>query len=119
MQLGQVAIYTDSDGLVEPKTMSEVSIRSQDFENEGGSVQNEDPDAVPTHPLQIKPSGNAAFAVSNLRFAVGLFQVLPDELIHLILEYLDQQSLLQFGQTCKAFYAFSRSEELWKQIFIR
>ncbi|KAL4974937.1 hypothetical protein BDW66DRAFT_152396 [Aspergillus desertorum] len=75
--------------------------------------------AIPGHPLGVKPSGNALFASENLRTAIGTFNLVPDELILILLEFLDSRSLLQLGQTCKALYAFTRAEDLWKAIFIR
>ncbi|KAL4882795.1 hypothetical protein BJY04DRAFT_206744 [Aspergillus karnatakaensis] len=76
-------------------------------------------EAIPGHPLGVKPSGNALFASENLRNAVGLFNLLPDELILILLEFLECRDLLQLGQTCKALYAFTRTEDLWKAFFIR
>ncbi|KAL4953010.1 hypothetical protein BDW69DRAFT_12551 [Aspergillus filifer] len=75
-------------------------------------------DAIPGHPLGVKPSGNALLASENLRNAIGTFNLVPDELILILLEFLDSRSLLQLGQTCKAFYAFTRAEDLWKTLFI-
>lgn len=73
---------------------------------------------VPSHPLGIKPAGNAYTSSTNIRSTIGIFASLPDELIIQVLEYLDSTSLLQLGATCKAFYAFSRLEDLWKALFI-
>ncbi|GAB1198925.1 hypothetical protein APSETT444_008255 [Aspergillus pseudonomiae] len=75
-------------------------------------------DAIPGHPLGVKPSGNALLAQENLRAAIGTFNLLPDELILILLECLDGRSLLRIGQTCKAFYAFTRAEDFWKSLFI-
>ncbi|BAE56381.1 phosphatidylserine-specific receptor PtdSerR [Aspergillus flavus] len=75
-------------------------------------------DAIPGHPLGVKPSGNALLAQENLRAAIGTFNLLPDELILILLEFLDGRSLLRIGQTCKAFYAFTRAEDFWKSLFI-
>ena len=75
-------------------------------------------EAIPGHPLGVKPSGNALLAAENLRHAVGTFNLLPDELILMLLESLDGPSLLNIGRTCKAFYAFTRAEDLWKALFI-
>lgn len=72
---------------------------------------------IPGHPLGVKPSGNALLAAENLRHAIGTFNILPDESILMLLEYLDGPSLLNIGQTCKAFYAFTRAEDLWKALF--
>ncbi|KAE8363089.1 hypothetical protein BDV27DRAFT_11470 [Aspergillus caelatus] len=75
-------------------------------------------DAIPGHPLGVKPSGNALLAQENLRATIGTFNLLPDELILILLEFLDGRSLLRIGQTCKAFYAFTRAEDFWKSLFI-
>lgn len=79
--------------------------------NLGGEV-------IPSHPLAVKPSGNALLASWSLRDALGTFRRLPDELILLLLEWLDGASLLHVGRTCKAFYAFTRAEEIWKALFV-
>ena len=76
-------------------------------------------EAIPSHPLGVKPSGNALLATWSLRDAIGTFRLFPDELILLLLEHLDGSSLLGIGRTCKAFYAFTRAEELWKALFIQ
>jgi hypothetical protein len=75
-------------------------------------------DAIPCHPLGVKPSGNGLIAEWNLRTAAGKLATLPDDLILLLLEHLDSSSLRRFGATCKALYAFTRSEDLWKRLFI-
>ncbi|KAJ5692614.1 hypothetical protein N7462_002037 [Penicillium macrosclerotiorum] len=75
-------------------------------------------DAIPSHPLGVKPSGNALLATYNLRDAIGQFRRLPDELIILLLESFSGTDLLRIGRTCKAFYAFTRAEELWKALFV-
>lgn len=75
-------------------------------------------DAIPCHPLGVKPSGNGLLAKRDLRTAIGNFKVFSDELILILLEYLDAVSLLSIGRSCKAFYAFTRAEELWKALFI-
>ena len=74
--------------------------------------------AVPRHPLGVRPSGNSYAAESDDRHAIGLFSILPDELILQLLDYFCADSLLRFGATCKALYAFSRTEDLWKALFI-
>lgn len=83
-----------------------------------GSLES-DTTFVPLHPLGVKPSGNAFTADSNIRTAIGSFSQIPDELIVLILETLDQETLVNLGTTCKTFYAFSRTEDLWKALFIQ
>jgi hypothetical protein len=76
-------------------------------------------DTIPCHPLGVKPSGNGLTAAWDLRSASGTIAILPDELILILLEYLDSSTLVCFGQTCKALYAFTRSEDIWKALFIR
>lgn len=88
-----------------------------------GSVESqaleEESSLIPSHPLAIKPSGNQYTAtVSNARHSTGVFQVFPDEILSILLEYLDSNELLLLGSTCKALYAFCRSDELWKTLFI-
>ena len=73
---------------------------------------------VPSHPLGVKPTGNAYNATKNLKSATGVFVALPDELFVQVLEYLDASSLQKIGCTCKAMYAFSRLEDLWKTLCI-
>ena len=73
---------------------------------------------VPSHPLQIKPAGNAYTATENIKLAAGSFALLPDELLIQVLEYLGAASLKRLGSACKALYAFSRLEDLWKTLFI-
>ena len=75
-------------------------------------------DAVPHHPLGVKPSGNGLTASFHLRPAIGHLQALPDELILSLLFRLDSSELRAVGSTCKALYAFTRAEELWKDLFI-
>lgn len=74
--------------------------------------------SLPSHPLGIKPSGNSFAASKNHKDAAGTFTGLPDELIIQLLEFLPASSLIQLGSTCKALFAFTRAEELWKALFI-
>jgi hypothetical protein len=74
--------------------------------------------AVPTHPLDIRPAGNAYTASENLKSRCGAFARLPDELLSHILESFDADVLLRLGSTCKALYAFTRLDELWRALFI-
>ncbi|MCJ1451808.1 hypothetical protein MMC28_002148 [Mycoblastus sanguinarius] len=71
---------------------------------------------IPSHPLGIKPAGNAYAAPKNIKLAVGHFSALPDDLLVQILEILDAASLKQLGITCKSLYAFSRLDDLWKTL---
>lgn len=74
--------------------------------------------AVPPHPLEIKPAGNAYTAAKNSKSAAGLFSNLADELIIQVLESLSGRLLLQLGATCKALYAFCMFDDLWKTLCI-
>ena len=73
---------------------------------------------VPSHPLRIKPAGNAYTATENIKLAAGSFTLLPDELLIQVLESLDATSLNRLGSACKSLYAFSRLEDLWKKFCI-
>ena len=74
--------------------------------------------SIPQHPLSIKPLGNAYASDRDLRTASGLFYWLPEETLMYILEQLDAESLVALGATCKALYAFTRADELWKAIYV-
>ncbi|KAF2750825.1 Clavaminate synthase-like protein [Sporormia fimetaria CBS 119925] len=78
-----------------------------------------DANAVPTHPLHVKPAGNAYTASENLKTRSGLFASLPDELLSHMLESFDADELVRLGATCKALYAYTRLDELWRALFIR
>ena len=67
--------------------------------------------SLPRHPLGVKPAGNVYTSAQTSR--VPLLQ-LPDELLVHILEYLDTVTLTKLGLTCKAFFAYSRLDDLWK-----
>ena len=71
------------------------------------------------HPLGIKPSGNAYTANNDLRLAAGFWTLLPDEIWIQILELLGPCSLNTLGLTCKALFAFSRFEDLWKAFCVQ
>lgn len=78
----------------------------------------ESPLSIPLHPLGVKPSGNQYTATSNARLRIGQVQILPDEILAILLEYLDSQELRLLGSTSKFLYAFCRSEDMWKALFI-
>lgn len=91
------------------------------FTHSPSSTQEPDEDestAIPSHPLDVKPSGNAYAATENIKSHTGLFASLPDELLSHFLETLDAPSLLRLGATCKALYAFTRADEIWRNLFI-
>jgi hypothetical protein len=75
--------------------------------------------AIPPHPLDIKPAGNAYTASQNSKTHCGSFARLPDELLNHILESFDADALVRLGSTCRALYAFTRLDELWRALFVR
>jgi len=75
--------------------------------------------ALPSHPLGIKPAGNAYTATENIKSRCGSFARLPDELVLHVLESFDAETLLRLGSTCRVLYAFTRLDELWRALFVR
>lgn len=82
------------------------------------SSSEESPHTIPPHPLGVKPLGNQFTATRISRNSIGLFQIIPDELLTVVLDFLDSYQLCLLGSTCKFLYAFSRSDDLWKTLFI-
>ena len=74
--------------------------------------------AVPSHPLHVKPAGNAYTASENIKARCGSFAGLPDELLSHMLESFDADVLVRLGSTCRALYAFTRLDELWRSLFV-
>lgn len=74
--------------------------------------------AVPPHPLGIKPSGNAYTSSENIKTCCGAFARLPDELLSHLFESFDADALVRLGSTCRALYAFTRLDELWRALFV-
>jgi hypothetical protein len=81
-------------------------------------LEEESPYLIPHHPLGIKPSGNQYTVGFNSKSLAGLFQIFPDEILAIFLEHLDSSILPLLGSTCKFLYAFCRSDDLWKSLFI-
>ncbi|KAI6711064.1 hypothetical protein JHW43_006414 [Diplocarpon mali] len=73
---------------------------------------------IPHHCLGIKPLGNLYNATEISRNSIGLLAGLSDEILAIFLEYLDSYKLRLLGSTCKFLYAFCRSDDLWKTLFI-
>ena len=74
--------------------------------------------SIPPHSLGIKPLGNKYTATSDAKDSIGYFQIFPDEVLAILLEYLEVPQLLVLGATCKFLYAFCRSDDIWKTLFI-
>jgi hypothetical protein len=93
------------------------SVNGNGFNTDAESLADES--SIPAHPLGIKPLGNKYFwdgatAVES----AGTLQILPDEMLVQILEFLDGRSLRMLGSTCKFLFAHCISEELWKSLFL-
>ncbi|KAK5663451.1 hypothetical protein OQA88_3880 [Cercophora sp. LCS_1] len=79
----------------------------------------DDQDALPPHPLGLRPLGNKYFTSGkDARESSGIFQALPDDMIMQLLEFLDQRSLRILGYTCRFLYAHCIYDDLWKTIFL-
>ncbi len=94
----------------------------EDIQLSGAVVESpsfeESPNSIPHHPLGVRPAGNQYTATNIARKSIGFFQVVPDEIIAIIFEVFESRDLRFLGATCKFFYAFSRSDDLWKALFI-
>ena len=75
--------------------------------------------AVPPHPLGIRPAGNAYTATEDIKANCGSFARLPDELLNHIFESFEAETLKRLGGTCRALYALTRFDELWRALFVR
>jgi hypothetical protein len=75
-------------------------------------------DDIPSHPLEVKPSGNAYNSNINSKANAGFFGRLPDELILQFLETLSAGELLDLGASCRFLYAFTHYDELWRALFV-
>lgn len=102
----------------EAEYSSPVAIQPSSGVLESFSLEEESSHSIPHHPLGVKPSGNQYTARSNSKSSAGPFQLFPDEILALFLEYLDACKLRSLGSTCKFLYAFCRSDDLWKSLFI-
>lgn len=75
---------------------------------------------IQAHPLGVRPSGNALNSSSaHARDCIGTLGTLPDEVILVFLEWLEDLDLLRLGRTCRAFFAFTSSDDLWKALLLR
>lgn len=75
--------------------------------------------AIPVHPLGVKPLGNQYLATGpNARAFMGRFRLFPDEMLMVFLEYLDAASLRALGSACKFLYAACRYDDLWKSLYL-
>lgn len=71
------------------------------------------------HPLLVRPSGNALTSDgTDLRASMGSFGQLPDALVLVLLEFLDQRSLTNLGTTCRALFAYTTYDQLWRDLAV-
>lgn len=83
-------------------------------------AQNGQEESIPTHPLGLKPLGNRFLADGpDAKASTGTWALLPDEVLMVVLEQLDETTLVTLGACCKFLYAFTRADELWKALFIK
>lgn len=75
-------------------------------------------DTADQHPLGVRPSGNALTSEENAQKYMGAFGGLPDSLTLLLLEFLDQDSLVSLGGTCRGFYAYTTYDQLWRDMAV-
>lgn len=68
------------------------------------------------HPLGVRPGGNALTSKQDLSVSMGIFGRIPDTLVLLLLEYLDQNALLQLGHTCRGLFAFTAYDQIWREL---
>ena len=71
-----------------------------------------------SHALGVKPSGNALTSNRNARDFMGLFGHLPDEVLQVVLDFLDQDTLTSLGRTSRGLYAYCTFDNLWRDIAI-
>jgi hypothetical protein len=91
--------------------------KDDDADGAGADVA---PDSIATHPLGVKPLGNKYLWTGPVaRKSAGSLGWVPDEIIMMILERFGGRELAGLGATCRFLYAFCRSDELWKALFLR
>lgn len=107
---GSVA-YTDSfdDSPSRKRVKLDHNTVSQDYRESN---------AVRSHPLGVKPLGNAIVSTVNSKSCAGHWARLPEELVQILIEQLSAWELLRLSHTCKYLYAFGSSDELWRGLFV-
>jgi Cupin-like domain/F-box-like len=81
-------------------------------------VSRSDPQ-VQAHPLGVRPCGNILTEPAHARDNIGTFGTLPDEVILNLLEWFEDVDLLRLGTTCRAFFAFTSCDDLWKTLLLQ
>lgn len=97
-------------------------IEADNTETEANHLQFVDvrEDSLRRHPLGVKPGGNgyALTANEDLSLSMGIFRRVPDALLLLMLEYLDENTLFALGHTCKALFAYTTYDQLWRELAV-
>ncbi|SCU97984.1 LAFA_0G14664g1_1 [Lachancea sp. 'fantastica'] len=80
---------------------------------------------APTHPLGVKPSGNALLEGNKAKDEVqrrkllGKFDYLNEEALIFIISLLKTpRDLLNFGHASRILYAYTYSEDLWRKLYV-
>lgn len=107
----EVVTQTDPCDSTPPRKRIKLQHGHEDLDAEDGT-------AVASHPLGVKPLGNALTAALNLKENAGLFARLPDEVLQVLLESLDAGALLRIGHTCRYLFAFTSLDEFWRSLFV-
>lgn len=74
---------------------------------------------IHAHRLGIRPSGNGLTESAHARHNIGTFGVLPDEVILTVLEWIEDAQLIVLGKTCRAFFAFTSNDDLWRTLLLQ
>lgn len=83
-----------------------------EYHEEDHNIQSQ---LVRHHPLGVRPSGNALTSDQDLSLSMGSLGRIPDSLLLVLFEWLDQDALLQLAQTCRGLFAFSMYDQLWRE----
>lgn len=106
------------------KTLEKVEVHAETTSrdlNIDGSLETEVRNESFRHPLGVRPSGNALTAEGkrSAMTSMGAFSRLSDDLVLILLEYLDQVSLANLGSTCRALFAYSSYDQLWRDLAVQ
>ena len=83
--------------------------------------------SAPTHPLGVKPSGNALIESASQKDIkntskklLGNLSVLPEDLLIELISYIDDPKDLQsLGSCSRILYVYTYDEELWRKIYTK
>ncbi|KAL6246475.1 hypothetical protein RBB50_006712 [Rhinocladiella similis] len=111
-----------STTILRPDTIPEIPILADHDVSKDQQETPEDSlaleDETEPHPLGVRPAGNALTSSENAQKYMGFFGQLPDSLLLMLLEFLDESSLVALGSTCRGLYAYSTFDQLWRDLAI-